>query len=148
MVMVPREDIRRTLTERVASRVAGEGIPRASIEAAVDGVVAALGSRSAGAAPSRTDATPGAMPDGPTAMLDGPTMIAALSGQSAPDLGSRLRAALARDGVRVAALGIATRGRHTVVTLRIPASARQALERIAAEQSLSLSIDSSIQPPA
>lgn len=140
MVMAPREDIRRTLTERVASRVAGEGIPRASIEAAVDGVVAALGSRSAGAAPARTDAAPGTMPDGPT-------MIAALSGQSAPDLGSRLRAALARDGVRVAALGIATRGRHTVVTLRLPASARQALERIAAEQSLSLSIDSSIQPP-
>ena len=75
-------------------------------------------------------------------------MIAALSGQSAPDLASRLRAALARDGIRVAALGIATRGRHTVVTLRLPATARQALERIAAEQSLSLSIDPSLQPPA
>ena len=143
MVMVPREDIRRTLTERVASRVAGEGIPRASIEAAVDGVVAALGNRaSPSASPSATPAVaPGPMPDGRT-------MIAALSGQSAPDLGSRLRAALARDGIRVAALGIATRGRHTVVTLRLPASARQALERIAAEQSLSLSIDPSLQPPA
>ena len=142
MVMVPREDIRRTLTERVASRVAGEGISRASIEAAVDGVVAALGQRSTPAAPS--PAASGAHAPVP----DGSTMIAALSGQSAPDLGSRLRAALARDGIRVAALGIATRGRHTVVTLRLPATARQALERIAAEQSLSLSIDPSIQPPA
>ena len=142
MVTVPREDIRRTLTERVASRVAGEGISRASIEAAVDGVVAALGHRSApAAAPASTPATPAPMPDGAP-------MIAALSGQSAPDLASRLRAALARDGIRVAALGIATRGRHTVVTLRLPATARQALERIAAEQSLSLSIDPSLQPPA
>lgn len=138
--MAPREDIRRTLADRVASRVAGEGIPRASIEAAVDGVVAALGSRSSVAAPPRSEAS--------QAMPDGATMIAALSGQSSPDLGSRLRAALAGAGVRVAALGIATRGRHTVVTLRLPASARQALERIAAEQSLALSIDPSIQPPA
>jgi hypothetical protein len=81
-------------------------------------------------------------------MPDSKSMIAALSGLSAPDLGSRLRAALARDGIRVAALGIATRGRHTVVTLRLPASARQALERIATEHSLSLSIDPSLQPPA
>ena len=143
MVTVPREDIRRTLTERVASRVAGEGISRASIEAAVDGVVAALGHRSASAASS-----PASPPAAHAPVLDGATMIAALSGQSAPDLGSRLRAALARDGIRVAALGIATRGRHTVVTLRLPAAARQALERIAAEQSLSLSIDPSLQPPA
>ncbi len=143
MVMVPREDIRRTLTDRVASRVAGEGISRASIEAAVDGVIAALGDRTAPASHSATHGTPAS-----ATVPDGRTMIAALSGQSAPDLGSRLRAALARDGIRVAALGVATRGRHTVVTLRLPASARQALERIAAEQSLSLSIDPSLQPPA
>jgi hypothetical protein len=142
MVMVPREDIRRTLTERVASRVAGEGISRASIEAAVDGVVAALGHRSGPAV------SPASASRAPAPVPDGATMIAALSGHSAPDLGSRLRAALARDGIRVAALGIATRGRHTVVTLRLPAAARQALERIAAEQSLSLSIDPSLQPPA
>ena len=132
------------LTERVASRVAGEGITRASIEAAVDGVVAALGRRSA--VPLTLPANAAPPPSEP--VPDGATMIAALSGQSAPDLGSRLRAALARDGVKVAALGVATRGRHTVVTLRLPASARQALERIAGEQSLSLSIDPSIQPPA
>ena len=144
MVMVPREDIRRTLTERVASRVAGEGISRASIEAAVDGVVAALDSRSA---PAPSTVAP-AGPQAAAFMPDSKSMIAALSGLSAPDLASRLRAALARDGIRVAALGIATRGRHTVVTLRLPASARQALERIASEHSLSLSIDPSLQPPA
>ena len=144
MVMVPREDIRRTLTDRVASRVAGEGIPRASIEAAVDGVVAALGNRAS--PPASAAATPGAPLATP--MPDSKSMIAALSGLSAPDLASRLRAALARDGIRVAALGIATRGRHTVVTLRLAASARQALERIATEHSLSLSIDPSLQPPA
>ena len=143
MVTVPREDIRRTLAERVASRVAGEGISRASIEAAVDGVVAALGNRSGATAPARSES------DAPSSRLpDGAQMIAALSGQSSPDLGSRLRAALAGEGIRVAALGVATRGRHTVVTLRLPASARQALERIAAAQSLSLSIDPSLQPPA
>lgn len=144
MVMVPREDIRRTLADRVASRVAGEGISRASIEAAVDGVVAALGNRTVPPAPTPA---PG-VSQAKASMPDSTTMIAALSGLSAPDLASRLRAALARDGVRVAALGIATRGRHTVVTVRLPASARQALERIATEHSLSLSIDPSLQPPA
>jgi len=144
MVMVPREDIRRTLTDRVASRVAGEGISRASIEAAVDGVVAALGTRTGLPAPTASPAVSQAV----ASMPDSKSMIAALGGLSAPDLASRLRAALARDGVRVAALGIATRGRHTVVTLRLPASARQALERIATEHSLSLSIDPSLQPPA
>ena len=75
-------------------------------------------------------------------------VIAAVSGRSAPDLGSRLRAALGREGVSICALGIATRGRHTVVTLQVPAAARQALERVAAEQSLSLSFDPALQPPA
>src|SRR5687768_15761232 len=104
MVMVPREDIRRSLTERVASRVAGEGISRASIEAAVDGVIAALGNRTAPGAPTAVGAGPRAV----APMPDTRSMIAALSGLSAPDLASRLRAALARDGIRVAALGIAT----------------------------------------
>ena len=130
------------LAERVASRVAGQGIARASIEAAVDGVVAALDRRVApGAAPAAGAGAPSAMPDGGA-------MIAAVTGQSSPDLGSRVRAALARDGIRVASLGVATRGRHTVVTLRLPVSARAALERIASEMSLSLSIDPALQPPA
>lgn len=130
------------LAERVASRVAGQGIARASIEAAVDGVVAALDRRVApGSAASGAPAASSAMPDGAA-------MIAAVTGQSSPDLGSRLRAALARDGIRVASLGAATRGRHTVVTLRVPVSARAALERIATEMSLSLSIDPALQPPA
>ena len=75
-------------------------------------------------------------------------MVAAISGRSAPDLGSRLRGALAREGIAISAMGMATRGRHTVITIQVPAAARQALERLAAEQSLSLSMDPALQPLA
>lgn len=132
MVMRQGEDIRRTLADRVASRVAGRGIARSAIDEAVDGVMAALGSQ----------------PQSDPTVSGGAMMVAAVSGLSAPDLASRLRGALAREGVAMTAMGMATSGRHTVITLQLPVAARQALERLATEQSLSLSIDPALQPPA
>jgi hypothetical protein len=66
--------------------------------------------------------------------------IAVLAAASTPDLGSRTRQALAREGHRDLAMGTATTGRHTAVTLRVPDGTGQMLERIARQLSASLTI--------
>lgn len=124
---VRREELRRALAERVARKVEGHHIDRRVVDATVDRVVAALAAGDATAA-SATDSPPRA-----------PTLLAAVSARTMPDLASRLRAALEREGVRDVELGRASAGRHSVVTVRAPAAAREALERIAARDGLSLS---------
>ena len=81
--------------------------------------MAALDARSSGAQ--------GARP----ATAAGPTLVAAVTARSLPDLASRLRAALGREGVTVGSIGIAAAGLHHVATLEIPGSARPALESAA-----------------
>lgn len=120
------DSVRRTLADRVTSRVAGSGISRRAVEDAVDRVVSALGAR-----------TPHVSAAGPEVQ---PTLVAALMSRAAPDLGSRVRAALHGAGVTVLDLGVASAGRHTVVTVRVPAGARSALEATAATLQLALSI--------
>jgi hypothetical protein len=113
------EDLRRTVADRVAQRVAGRGVSRAAVDAAVGSVMAALDARSSGA----PAASPGASA--------GPTLVAAVTARSLPDLASRLRAALGREGVTVGSIGIAAAGLHHVATLEIASSARPALEAAA-----------------
>jgi hypothetical protein len=113
------EDLRRTVADRVAQRVAGRGVSRAAVDAAVGSVMAALDARSSGA----PAANPGASA--------GPTLVAAVTARSLPDLASRLRAALGREGVTVGSIGIAAAGLHHVATLEIASSARPALEAAA-----------------
>ena len=120
--MALTQDTRRTLAERIERKVAGRGISRAAIESAVDDVLAALP-----AAPE-----PGAAEQG--------ALLGAFTSPVAPDLGSRVRQLLERDGVVLLGLGSATSGRHTVVTVRVPLTARGALERAAAQLSLPLSL--------
>ena len=114
-----KRDIRETLVQRVERQVAGKGISRRTVEAAVARVVDAL------------DTTGVAKP---------PTVVAALTARSTPDLASRVRQALRAEGVADLEVGIATAGQHTVVTVRVPDAARGALERAAAKIGASLSI--------
>jgi len=113
-------DVRQALIQRVSRRVSGHGIARRSIEGAVDRVLAAL---PAHRSPS-----------------SGPAIVAVLSAASAPDLASRARAALERERLRVLALGTATAGRHTVLTVRLPAGSEPFLERLAGELGASLTV--------
>ena len=117
MVSLRPDEIRRTLAERVARRVQGHGISRASVDGAVDKVLGALSE-------ARDEAAPGASrPEG--------SVVAAVTGRSVPDLASRVRGALAKEGVAVGAIGSATAGNHNVVTLSVDGPARAALERVA-----------------
>jgi hypothetical protein len=117
MVSLRPDEIRRTLAERVARRVQGHGISRASVAGAVDKVLGALSE-------ARDEPAPGASrPEG--------SVVAAVTGRSVPDLASRVRAALAKEGVAVGAIGSATAGNHNVVTLSVDGPARAALERVA-----------------
>ena len=118
MVMARLDETRVALTERVARRVQAHGIPRASVEAAVDRVLATLDAGRTG---------------------ESGWVVAAFGARSVPDLASRVRGALGREGVPEAELGAATAGQHTVVTVRVPTTARDAVERIASQLSLSLS---------
>ena len=81
--------------------------------------MAALDARSGGS--SRTN--PGASP--------APMLVAAVTARSLPDLASRLRAALGREGVTIGGIGIAAAGLHHVATLEIASAARPALEAAA-----------------
>jgi hypothetical protein len=117
MVSLRPDEIRRTLAERVARRVQGHGISRASVDGAVDKVLGALSE-------AEDEPAPGASwPVG--------SVVAAVTGRSVPDLASRVRAALAKEGVAVGAIGSATAGNHNVVTLSVDGPARAALERVA-----------------
>jgi hypothetical protein len=125
MVSPRSDEIRRSLTERVARRVQRHGISRASVERAVDKVLVALSS--AESAPAASASRP-----------EAPLVLAALTGRSIPDLASRVRAALVNEGVPVGAIGSATAGNHNVVTLSIDEPSRAAVERVAEALQVSL----------
>lgn len=124
MVTSRPEDLRRVVADRVAQRVAGRGVSRAAVDAAVGSVFGALESRRAASGAAQAS---GSAPDTAPA----PTLVAAVTARSLPDLASRLRAALAQEGVTVGPIGIAAAGLHHVATLEIASSNRQALETAA-----------------
>jgi hypothetical protein len=126
MGMVSREAVRQALIQRVSRKVSGHGVARRSIEGAVDRVLAELP-----AGLSRTNEP---------ARSDAPPRVVVLSAASAPDLASRARRLLEREGVSVLEAGTATSGRHTVVSFRVPGSAVPALERVATELGASVSV--------
>lgn len=74
------------------------------------------------------DARTSGSPPAPSDAGSGTLLVAAVTARSVPDLASRLRTALARDGVTVGSIGIAAAGLHHVATLEIAPSARPALE--------------------
>lgn len=77
------------------------------------------------------DARSGDAPNEALAASPGPNLVAAVTARSLPDLASRLRAALGREGVTVGPIGIAAAGLHHVATLEIASPARPALEAAA-----------------
>jgi hypothetical protein len=121
--MALTHDMRRALAERVQRRVDGRGIPRQVIEDAVARVGDALDQLSPAPA---SDA------------LSVP-IVAVFTAASAPDLGSRVRAALQGESVTLLAMGSSTSGRHTVATVRLAADARPVAERVAARLSATIS---------
>jgi hypothetical protein len=121
--MALTHDIRLALAERVQRRVEGRGIPRHVIDDAVSRVGEALERLSAA---SETHA--------PQASI-----VAVFTASSAPDLGSRVRAALLAESVTPLGMGSSTSGRHTVATVRLAADARPAAERAAARVSSAIS---------
>jgi hypothetical protein len=127
--MALTHDTRRALTERVQRRVEGRGIPRHVIEDAVARVGDALDQQ------SRVSTSP----------IDHGNLVAVFAGTSAPDLASRVRAALESESVSPIAMGTSTAGRHTVATARIVGTARGAAERVAARLSVSVSF---VQDPS
>lgn len=121
--MALTHDMRRALAERVQRRVEGRGIPRHVIEDAIARVGDAL-ERS----PSASDG-----PAYPT------PIVAVFAAASAPDLGSRVRAALQAESAAPLGMGTGTSGRHTVAAVRLPVGARAAAERVAAKLAASVS---------
>jgi len=121
--MALTHDMRRALAERVQRRVEGRGIPRHVIEDAVARVGDAL-ERSPSASDGPAHPTP---------------IVAVFAAASAPDLGSRVRAALQAESTAPLGMGSSTSGRHTVVTVRVAADARAAVERVASKLSATVS---------
>ena len=118
MAKLPADELRRVLSERVTRRVAGAGIPRRAVDDAVGRVVDAL-------------KVAGEVPIAGSSAARPPVVFAALSARSVPDLASRVRSDLERDGTVLEDMGIGTAGQHTVVVVRVPAASRAALERLA-----------------
>jgi hypothetical protein len=131
--MALTHDTRQALAERVRRRVEGRGIPRHVIDDAIARVSDAL-DRQASAPASTTEARP---------------IVAVSAASAAPDLGSRVRAALDAESAPPIAMGTSTSGRHTVATVRLAANARPAAERVASRLSVSVSFvpeSSSLSP--
>jgi hypothetical protein len=130
--MALTHDTRRALAERVQRRVAGRGISRQVIDDAVARVGDAL-----------EPLSPASAGD-----LVAGSIVAVFTAPSAPDLGSRVRAALHEESVSPLGMGTSTSGRHTVATVRLDASACSAAERAATRLSASVSFvsDSSYLP--
>ena len=118
----PPSEIRHALLERVTRRVGGRGITAAQVEDAVTRVVANLDART----------------QGERSVAVRPMLLAAVAARSSPDLASRLRRDLERDGVVIEEMGWGTAGQHAVVTLRVASDARTVLERVAARGRYSL----------
>ena len=121
--MALTHDIRLALAERVQRRVEGRGIPRHVIDDAVSRVGEAL-DRLSPASETRVQRE---------------SIVAVFTAPSAPDLGSRVRAALLAESVALLGMGSSTSGRHTVATVRLAADARSAAERAAARVSAAIS---------
>jgi hypothetical protein len=121
--MALTHDMRRALVERVQRRVEGRAIPRHLIEDAVARVGDVL-----------DPLTPA--PSGDTASE---AIVAVFTAPSAPDLGSRVRAALQAESIAPLGMGSSTSGRHTVATVRLAGAARAAAERVATRLSASVS---------
>jgi hypothetical protein len=121
--MALTHDTRRALAERVQRKVEGRGISRQVIEDAVARVGDALDEQSSA---SSRDA-------------DSRSIVAVFTAASAPDLSSRIRAALMAEAVTPLAIGSGTSGRHTVTTVRLAGDARAAAERAANRLSVSVS---------
>ena len=130
--MALTHDIRLALAERVQRRVEGRGIPRHVIDDAVSRVGEALDRLS---------------PASETHVLR-ESIVAVFTAPSAPDLGSRVRAALLAESVATLGMGSSTSGRHTVATVRLAADARSAAERAAARVSAAISFVPDPFPPS
>jgi hypothetical protein len=129
--MALTHDIRLALAERVERRVEGRGIPRHVIDDAVSRVGDALDRLSPAAETS----------------VQRESIVAVFTAATAPDLGSRVRAALMAESVTPIAMGSSTSGRHTVATVRLAADARPAAERAAARLSATISFVPDSFPP-
>jgi len=121
--MALTHDIRLALAERVQRRVEGRGIPRQVIDDAVSRVSDALDRLSPVVETS----------------AQRESIVAVFTASSAPDLGSRVRAALLAEAVTPLGMGSSTSGRHTVATVRLAADARPAAERAAARLAATIS---------
>ena len=104
---------REALSARVERKLAGRHITRDAIRATVEQVCSAMDS----------SGTPAPEPD----------VIVVMSAASTPDLASRLRQRLERDGVPVVETGIATAGRHTVCAIRVRTSDEARVRHVAQE---------------
>lgn len=121
--MAMRPQLHRALAARVHARVAGHGVSRLTVERVVGRVLASLEESAA---------------VGSTAAHE-PSVMVAVTARSLPDLASRLRRDLEREGVVIQNIGIGSAGQHTVVTMRLPGSARAALERVTERSRYSMS---------
>ena len=131
VVMALTHDTRRALAERVQRKVEGRGISRQVIEDAVARVGDALDRQSSA----------------PSLGADAGSIVAVFTAASAPDLSSRIRAALMAEAVTPLAIGSGTSGRHTVATVRLASDARAAAERAARRISVSVSfVPDSLSP--
>jgi hypothetical protein len=131
VVMALTHDTRRALAERVQRKVEGRGISRQVIEDAVARVGDALDRQSSA----------------PSLGADAGSIVAVFTAASAPDLSSRIRAALMAEAVTPLAIGSGTSGRHTVATVRLASDARTAAERAANRISVSVSfVPDSLSP--
>jgi hypothetical protein len=127
--MALTHETRRALAERVQRRVEGRAIPRHVVDDAVARIADAL-DRS------------------PSPELAASPIVAVFSAPSAPDLGSRVRAALQVEAVSPLAIGTGSAGRYTVATVRLAADARWAAERSEARISASVSFVSDSYSPS
>jgi len=132
--MALTHETRRALAERVQRKVEGRGIPRQVIDDAIARVGDALDRQSTVQASA----------------VEGNLIVAVFAAPSAPDLGSRVRAALEAEAVAPLAIGTSTAGRHTVATVRMITGARSVAERVASRLSASVSFvpESSSLPPS
>ena len=121
--MALTHDMRLALAERVQRRVEGRGIPRHVVDDAVSRVGDAL---------ERLSSTS-------ETLAPRDSIVAVYTAPSAPDLGSRVRAALFAESVSPLGMGSSTSGRHTVATVLLAADARPAAERAAARVSAAIS---------
>jgi hypothetical protein len=111
--MALSEHDREALTARVERKLAGRHISRDAIRATVEQVCSAMDSLG----------TPAPEQD----------VIVVMSALSTPDLASRLRLRLEREGVCLLETGVATVGRHTVCAVRLRRSDDASVRSVARE---------------